>query len=725
MDPTSITTTSFTLTNPSGQAVASTVSYDSVSRTATLTPSAGLAGGLVYTARLSTAVRAADTTPLASADSWSFTTAACPCSLFSATLQPVNQNQPTRDGRPGAGPFSYEVGVKITVDQPMRLNAVRFFKGSKETGTHTGRVWTSTGGSLGTVGFASETASGWQQQSLASPLLLQPGTVYVVSVNANAFFNFTANGLATQIVSGPLRSVADGRNGVYGASAGTFPAQSFNSSNYFVDVVVVPDGNPTPPAVTSTNPAAGATGVLRNATVSATFSRSMDPATITTSTFTLTGPSGAVPATVAYNDANRTATLTPGSPLAYSSSYTARVTTGARATDGTALPTQVSWSFTTAAPVPPTVTSTVPAAGANDIGSGVKPRATFSKSMNPATITASTFTLTGPAGAVSATVAYDDPTLSATLTPAAPLADGTYTARIDGSVTSADAVQLGTAFTWSFTVTSPPTLAVTSTTPANGSTGVSKETPSISATFNRSLDPASVTTSTFRLRAADNSLVAATVSYDGATRTVRLTPAAALGGGATFTAELTTGIRASDGTPLASTVTWSFTTAACPCSLFPPVLQPTSTGLDTRDGRSGNGPFSYELGVKVQVTQAMSLSAVRFYKDSQETGTHVATIWTASGVQLATVTFTNETTSGWQEQALATPLALSANTTYVISVNANAFFVSTTSGLATQVVSGPLRSVADGQNGVFGSAAATFPNQSWSSSNYFIDVVVR
>jgi hypothetical protein len=61
---------------------------------------------------------------------------------------------------------------------------------------------------------------------------------YVISVNANAFFGLTGGGLASQIVSGPLQSVADGANGVYAPTAGTFPSQSWNSSNYFVDGVV-------------------------------------------------------------------------------------------------------------------------------------------------------------------------------------------------------------------------------------------------------------------------------------------------------------------------------------------------------------------------------------------------------------------------------------------------------------------------------------------------------
>jgi hypothetical protein len=88
--------------------------------------------------------------------------------------------------------------------------------------------------------FSSETASGWQQQSLPTPLNLLPDTTYVVSVNANSRYPVTANGLANAVSSGPLRTVADGANGVYSETLGTFPAQSYLSSSYFVDAVVAP-----------------------------------------------------------------------------------------------------------------------------------------------------------------------------------------------------------------------------------------------------------------------------------------------------------------------------------------------------------------------------------------------------------------------------------------------------------------------------------------------------
>ena len=104
-------------------------------------------------------------------------------------------------------------------------------------------------------------------------------------------------------------------------------------------------------------------------------------------------------------------------------------------------------------------------------------------------------------------------------------------------------------------------------------------------------------------------------------------------------------------------------------------------------------------------------------------------LWTLGGTLLAEVTFTNETATGWQEAAFADPVAVSAGTIYVVSYYApnggyagdNGFFA------GSGVSNGPLRALQNGENGgngvyVYG-AGGGFPNQTWQSSNYWVDVV--
>jgi hypothetical protein len=148
------------------------------------------------------------------------------------------------------------------------------------------------------------------------------------------------------------------------------------------------------------------------------------------------------------------------------------------------------------------------------------------------------------------------------------------------------------------------------------------------------------------------------------------------------------------------------------------------TDLATANGRSGAG-WTLEMGTKVRVTQAASLRAIRFYRSPGEGGTHVGHVWNAAGQLLASTTFASESGSGWQEQALASPVPLTPGQTYVVSVGFNSRFVMTIGTFTNPVTSGPLGSVADGANGVYADAAGTFPTQYWGNSDYGIDAVVR
>jgi hypothetical protein len=108
--------------------------------------------------------------------------------------------------------------------------------------------------------------------------------------------------------------------------------------------------------VTLTNPANLATNVAINSTVNATFSKAMDPLTITTATFTVQpfGPplGTALLGAIAYNTTTHVATFTPTTPLTASTKYTATVTTGAKDLAGQALVAGLipnPWTFTTGA----------------------------------------------------------------------------------------------------------------------------------------------------------------------------------------------------------------------------------------------------------------------------------------------------------------------------------------------------------------------------------------
>jgi hypothetical protein len=369
------------------------------------------------------------------------------------------------------------------------------------------------------------------------------------------------------------------------------------------------------------------------------------------------------------------------------------------------------------------VTDRSPAVNATDIPATSPVTATLDLTLVPATVNGSTVTLAGPAGPVAAGVSYDPGSKRITLTPTASLKPSTtYTVNLADSIATPWGTTLGSPLSWSFSTMAAPILGVTARTPAPGATGIG-QSPAITAVFNLSLDPSTINSTNVTLTTQAGP-VATTVAYDDSTRKITVSPSAALPWGTTYTVTVTTNVQAADGTPLLQPVTWSFTTASCPCSLI--TTTPVKVHLPVKDGRSGAGPFSYELGTKIVATAPAQLLAIRYYRDSSETGTHVGRVWSSTGTLLASVTFTGETASGWQTQALTTPLTMTAGQTYVVSVGINAFFVMTNLGLQAQLSNGPISTdVTLGKNGVIGSAAGVFPTSSYQSSNYFVDAVAQ
>src|SRR5215831_12414907 len=159
---------------------------------------------------------------------------------------------------------------------------------------------------------------------------------------------------------------------------------------------------------------------------------------------------------------------------------------------------------------------------------------------------------------------------------------------------------------------------------------------------------------------------------------------------------------------------------ACPCSIWNNA--PTPGIVDSGD------TGAVELGVTFKTDVAGTVSAVRFYKGSGNLGTHVGHLWSASGSPLASVTFANETASGWQQATFVPPVSILANTPYVVSYFApRGHYPDDTGYFASAVDNPPLHAFADGAgalNGVYvyGSSGG-FPTQSWQSSNYWVDFV--
>ncbi len=162
-----------------------------------------------------------------------------------------------------------------------------------------------------------------------------------------------------------------------------------------------------------------------------------------------------------------------------------------------------------------------------------------------------------------------------------------------------------------------------------------------------------------------------------------------------------------------------------PLSIWSDAATPTNPDTTNDSG-------SINIGTKFQSSESGYILGVRFYKGTGNTGTHVGALWTSSGTLLASVTFTNETASGWQEAFFSSPVAITANTTYVISYYApNGNYAADANYFAASgVTNGPLTALqnndsnGDGGNGIYAYVAAnSFPNQTYNAANYWVDPV--
>jgi ice-binding like protein/Big-like domain-containing protein len=385
------------------------------------------------------------------------------------------------------------------------------------------------------------------------------------------------------------------------------------------------------PTVTSTIPANGATGVPLNQAISATFSEPMNPATITTTTFTVNGPGAtAVAGAVTYVAASNTAIFTPAANLTANTVYTATITTGAMSAGGDALAANFVWTFKTGATTnssAPTIISTNPANGAMSVPINQKVAAIFSAAMNPATINGTTFTVTGPgATLVAGTVTYSAGSNTAVFTPTTNLAPSTtFTATVTNGAQDLAGNALGPGAVpnpWTFTTgaaTNSTAPTITLTNPANVATGVPLNA-TVNATFSEAMDPTTLTSATFTLTEPPGATsVTGTVTYAAASDIATFTPASPLAANTQYTATVTNGAKDLFGNALASGAVpnpWLFTTG-------PPFTGsgpgPINLGSDSTFGAFGGTAGITNQGINTEInngnigTTAVSTAVTGFH----------------------------------------------------------------------------------------------------------------
>jgi hypothetical protein len=401
-----------------------------------------------------------------------------------------------------------------------------------------------------------------------------------------------------------------------------------------------PGGPPAPPTVTAVAPVNNATGVATNNTlITAAFSEAMNPITGTASfTVTCAAPCTSPAGTVALDSTGRIATFTAASTLASSTTYTATVTGATSAATGLALATPYVWRFSTGA-IPdttrPRVTITVPATTSPGPTTGVATNtaisAVFTEDMAPASISATTFTLTcaAPCTSPAGTVTYAVGNRTALFTPAAALAaNTTYVATVTTGATdlagnalagNQAALPAASNYAWSFTTAAAPAPAanvlVQSTNPSAGATGICPDA-TVNATFavpsGLRMNPNTITSGNFTVTGAAPVVASSVLLDSGTGRIATFTPASPLPAGV-YTARVkgtATGVAdmAVPANTMLADSTWTFTVSSC--AVPPPTPPAVALGSASTFGTFGGSAGVTNQGLNTIVNGNIGTTAV-------------------------------------------------------------------------------------------------------------------
>ena len=148
------------------------------------------------------------------------------------------------------------VGVVLTAKRSGTITEVRFYKGSANTGTHVGAVYSSWGRRLASATFTDESQQGWQSVELDSPVRLRAGQTVTAAVlmprghyAVTSPYQWPDESTSMAAVRGVYR---------YGSEL-TNPTSVYANSNYFVDVSFEPSLSETPTPIPTATPSASPT----------------------------------------------------------------------------------------------------------------------------------------------------------------------------------------------------------------------------------------------------------------------------------------------------------------------------------------------------------------------------------------------------------------------------------------------------------------------------------
>ena len=377
VDRATITTANFGFTQ-GATPVAGTYSYDFGDTVVTFRPTAVLAATTAYTLSLTQGIKSVDGVPLDGGFVGSFTTG-----TNSDTVSPTVSISPAN----GATNVPFNTSIVLTFSEPINPNTVN----------------------AATVVVMSQGE-------------VRPGTITFGQQNTFAVFTpaspFFPTASATVTVLGQVSDMAGNLlQGV--AGVGTSVASTFTTSSV---------ADRLPPVVLQVVPANAATGVSTRTSISATFSESVNPTTISPTTFQVSSGGTPIAGTLSFGNLNQTVLFIPDNPMPSVSTINIAISNVADVV-GNVMVLPFTSSFQTQSAldnIRPSVVRPSPGSFSSqpnpptntNVPLNFKPMIAFDERINPSTVNSTTFTLVQTnVTPIPATVTVASDGLSATLTP--------------------------------------------------------------------------------------------------------------------------------------------------------------------------------------------------------------------------------------------------------------------------------------------------------------------
>ncbi|MEK7414838.1 MAG: Ig-like domain-containing protein, partial [Planctomycetota bacterium] len=384
VDRTSMTTSTFAFTQ-GATAVAGTFIFEFGDTVVTFRPTATLAASTAYTLSLTQGIKSVDGVPLDGPFIGSFMTG-----TGSDTVSPTITMTPIH----GATNVPFNTSIVLTFSEPINPNTVN---------AATVLVMSQGEVRAGTITFG-------QQNTFA------------VFTPASPFFP-TASATVTVLgqVTDTAGNLLQGTGGV-----GTSVMATFTTSSV---------ADRLPPVVLQVLPVNAATGISTRTTITATFSESVNPNTITPTTFQVTSGGTPIAGSYLFTNLNQTVTFIPTAPLPPVATVNISISQISDVV-GNVMVLPFTSSFQTQSaidnirpsvvrPSPSTFTFQSNPPTNTNVPLNFKPMIAFDERINPSTVTSTTFSMSANFATVPATVAVAPDGLSAVLTPNQPLVPNT------------------------------------------------------------------------------------------------------------------------------------------------------------------------------------------------------------------------------------------------------------------------------------------------------------